>query len=182
MNSQPSLNCIKSSDKVYGWGPKNGYVFQKQYLEFFCHRDIFGKLLQSIEKFNQKGGESCSFLTYYAADKNGELTTNTKEDDINAVTWGVFPGEEILQPTIVERTSFLAWKDEVYRLLAEWGKVYDSHIASDETLKKSQVKEFTHTLNEFADQFILCNIVNNNFVDDDLVLFSLFDDIKSSEF
>jgi hypothetical protein len=28
----------------------------------------------------------------------------------NAVTWGVFPGQEIAQTTIIERESFLSWK------------------------------------------------------------------------
>lgn len=27
--SQPAVNGVKSTDSVYGWGPKNGYVFQK---------------------------------------------------------------------------------------------------------------------------------------------------------
>ena len=33
-----------------------------------------------------------------------------EESDTNAVTWGVFPGQEIVQPTMVEEVSFLAWK------------------------------------------------------------------------
>lgn len=32
------------------------------------------------------------------------------DDARNAVTWGVFPGQEIAQTTIIERESFLAWK------------------------------------------------------------------------
>lgn len=32
------------------------------------------------------------------------------DDGKNAVTWGVFPGKEIVQTTIIERESFLAWK------------------------------------------------------------------------
>ena len=28
----------------------------------------------------------------------------------NAVTWGVFPGKEIVQPTVVDPISFLSWK------------------------------------------------------------------------
>ena len=28
----------------------------------------------------------------------------------SAVTWGVFPGQEVAQSTIIERDSFLAWK------------------------------------------------------------------------
>ena len=32
------------------------------------------------------------------------------EGAANTVTWGVFPGKEIVQPTIIEEVSFLAWK------------------------------------------------------------------------
>lgn len=28
----------------------------------------------------------------------------------NAVTWGIFPGREIVQPTVVDPVSFLYWK------------------------------------------------------------------------
>lgn len=27
--SQPAVNGIKSSHEIYGWGPRNGFVFQK---------------------------------------------------------------------------------------------------------------------------------------------------------
>lgn len=40
----------------------------------------------------------------------GDLHTNADLDLPNAVTWGCFPGREIIQPTIVERISFMAWK------------------------------------------------------------------------
>lgn len=36
--------------------------------------------------------------------------TNVADGGGNAVTWGVFPGQEIAQPTIIDRDSFLAWK------------------------------------------------------------------------
>lgn len=29
INSQPAVNSAKSDDKVFGWGPGNGYVYQK---------------------------------------------------------------------------------------------------------------------------------------------------------
>lgn len=32
---------------------------------------------------------------------------------MNAVTWAVFPGQEIVQSTIIEEISFLAWKVRV---------------------------------------------------------------------
>ena len=28
----------------------------------------------------------------------------------NAVTWGIFPGREIVQPTVVDPVSFMYWK------------------------------------------------------------------------
>ena len=40
----------------------------------------------------------------------GNLRTSVDDDGRNAVTWGVFPGQEIVQTTIIERESFLAWK------------------------------------------------------------------------
>ena len=36
--------------------------------------------------------------------------TNCDEQEPNAVTWGVFPGKEIIQPTVVDPISFLSWK------------------------------------------------------------------------
>lgn len=36
--------------------------------------------------------------------------TNMEEGAANTVTWGVFPGKEIVQPTIIEEVSFLNWK------------------------------------------------------------------------
>ena len=29
INSQPAVNGARSDDKVHGWGPGNGYVYQK---------------------------------------------------------------------------------------------------------------------------------------------------------
>ena len=49
-------------------------------------------------------------MTYYVINKQGDLRTNTHSDGPNAVTWGVFPNKEIIQPTIVEAISFMAWK------------------------------------------------------------------------
>ena len=49
-------------------------------------------------------------MIYYAINKHGELKTNSRDQGPNAVTWGVFPGKEIIQPTIVEAVSFIAWK------------------------------------------------------------------------
>ena len=45
----------------------------------------------------------------------------------NAVTWGVFPGREVLQPTVVEFHSFMAWKDEAFAVwLEDWASLYNT--------------------------------------------------------
>lgn len=36
--------------------------------------------------------------------------TNCDESQPIAVTWGVFPGKEIIQPTVVDPVSFKSWK------------------------------------------------------------------------
>lgn len=40
----------------------------------------------------------------------GENITNAPELQPNAVTWGIFPGREIVQPTVVDPVSFMFWK------------------------------------------------------------------------
>lgn len=78
------------------------------------------------------------------------------------MTWGVFPGSEIKQPTIVEKLSFLAWKDEAFRLNLEWASCYP---------EDSPARNF---LTEVASSFYLVNIVHNDYQDPEAV-FRLFD-------
>jgi len=61
---------------------------------------------------------------FFAANSQGECRTNIPEDGRNAVTWGVFPGHEVVQTTIIERESFLTWKDEAFSIWAEWTSFY----------------------------------------------------------
>jgi methylenetetrahydrofolate reductase (NADPH) len=72
------------------------------YLEFFVSPELLSPLIRRIERDPR--------ITYYAVNKQGDLRTNTHSEGPNAVTWGVFPGKEIVQPTIVEAVSFIAWK------------------------------------------------------------------------
>lgn len=66
INSQPAVDGIASSDHVYGWGPKNGYVYQKAYLEFFVSPEDLQLLTQHIVEY--------PFLTYYAVNKKVNAT------------------------------------------------------------------------------------------------------------
>lgn len=176
LNSQPALSAVRSNDKVYGWGPKNGFLYQKQYLEFLVHKDVAAKLLEAVEAHNT--ADSTGVITYYVVDKTGNLSTNSKDEDINAVTWGVFPGEEILQPTIVEKNSFLAWKDEVYHLLDEWVSIYKSK-AIQELVSQEQLEKFYELLASFSDNYVLCNLVNNDFTSANNVMFQLLESVSA---
>lgn len=40
----------------------------------------------------------------------GRNLTNAHDMQPNAVTWGIFPGREIVQPTVVDPVSFMYWK------------------------------------------------------------------------
>jgi len=90
-------------------------------------------------------------ITYYVINKAGDLRTNTHSEGPNAVTWGVFPGKEIIQPTIVEAISFMAWKDEAYELGQQWANFYEPGSAALEFVKS------------FFDTSFLVNVVHNDF-------------------
>ncbi|CAO1616975.1 unnamed protein product [Jaminaea pallidilutea] len=128
INSQPAVDGVRSEDEVHGWGPKGGYVYQKAYLEFFISPRQLDRLIAQIEQDPQ--------ITYHAVNARGDMRTNTTSEAPNAVTWGCFPHKEIVQPTIVESISFLAWKDEAYQIGRNWASVYDEQSASRTLLNR----------------------------------------------
>jgi methylenetetrahydrofolate reductase (NADPH) len=143
VNSQPAVNGVKSTHPIHGWGPANGYVYQKAYLEMLISPELFPQIKSRIENHPD--------LTYHAVTKSGSLHTNAQSEGPNAVTWGVFPGKEIVQPTIVERISFLAWKDEAFQLGMEWARCYEAGTPS------------RTILDDVMNTWYLVNIVNNDF-------------------
>ena len=51
------------------------------------------------------------WINYHIVNKQGtQDVTNCDPTQPIAVTWGVFPGKEILQPTVVDPVSFNIWK------------------------------------------------------------------------
>ena len=76
---------------------------------------------------------------------------------MNAVTWGVFPGKEILQPTVVDHTAFFMWSKELFdHIKNEWMTIYKSDSKSYEIIQ---------TLH---DNYYLVNVVDNDFVNGNL--------------
>jgi hypothetical protein len=91
-------------------------------------------------------------LSYHAVNVKGQEYTNTRSARVNAVTWGVFPGREIVQPTVVDSVSFGAWKDEAFELwLTQWATAYQEGSLS------------RMLIHEIHDTFYLVNIVDENY-------------------
>ncbi|EJT46462.1 methylenetetrahydrofolate reductase (NADPH) [Trichosporon asahii var. asahii CBS 8904] len=118
VGSQPAVDAARSEDPVHGWGPPGGYVFQKAYVEFFVPKS-------EVERLEKKlAGEKSTLFSMYAANRQGDTAGNTDKESVNAVTWAAFPGQEIVQSTIIEELSFLAWKEEAFEIWDEWARLY----------------------------------------------------------
>lgn len=55
-----------------------------------------------------------------------------------AVTWGCFPGREIVTSTIVEKNSFLMWRDELFAIIKEWKNNFVSISKNPVSIKKEK--------------------------------------------
>ncbi|KAE8449569.1 hypothetical protein EG329_007899 [Mollisiaceae sp. DMI_Dod_QoI] len=158
--SQPAVNGIRSSDPVFGWGPKNGYVFQKAFVELFLPSKDWTSLKEKLTNEENK-----EVVSWYAANAKGDylssdsITVNgigTRGDEggsTNAVTWGAFPGKEIITPTIIEEVSFRAWAEEAFGIWEEWGRVYE---------RGSDSKKLIEGVRE---DFWLVNVIHHGFVE-----------------
>lgn len=142
--SQPAVNGVKSTDPVFGWGPKNGYVFQKPFVEFFLPAAQFATLKTRLDAHDQ--------VTYFAGNAAGDFEAS-QDDGVNPVTWGTFAGKEIVTPTIIEAVSFRSWCDEAFSIWKEWQRVYPSRSPSGKLL--GSVRE----------DFWLVNVIWGDYVD-----------------
>ncbi|RAL48196.1 hypothetical protein DM860_005620 [Cuscuta australis] len=156
INSQPAVNGAKSDSPSIGWGGPGGYVYQKAYLEFFCSRQKLNALVDKCKCFPS--------LTYIAVDKEGTWVSNVKQTDVNAVTWGVFPAKEIVQPTIVDPASFMIWKEEAFEA---WSKCW-GHLYPESDLSRKLLDEVEST-------YFLVSLVDNDYISGDL--FGIFNDM-----
>ena len=150
INSQPNVNGISSADPNFGWGSEDGMVYQKAYLEFFTSKNNLDAILEKI-KSNKN-------ISYQAVNKSGDIISNVKRDNVNVVTWGVFPGEKIKQPTIVDARSFMIWKDEAFSLwIDDWASIYEKDSIS------------YSIINNIYENYFLVNIVDNDFISSNMI-------------
>lgn len=144
INSQPAVNGEVSNHPVFGWGGPGGRVYQKAYLELFTSPANLALLIKAVE--NRPN------LVFYAVDCNGVVcsspslnptstSSSTPSSDssasanaaksVTALTWGVFPNKEILQPTIFDPSTFLVWSQEAFNLwTSAWAALYDDETDS----------------------------------------------------
>jgi methylenetetrahydrofolate reductase (NADPH) len=149
INSQARVNGALSTDLVYGWGPAGGVVYQKAYVEFFCSPAMLKRLKEHFLKKKD--------VEWMAVSKTGDMQTSPHNaGPVTAVTWGVFPGAEIQQPTVVDAASFKAWKDEAFAL---WDMFHEVNAEKDDQKR---------IVNTIADTWYLVNVVDNNFLSGDL--------------
>ncbi|XP_075663566.1 putative methylenetetrahydrofolate reductase (NADH) [Castanea sativa] len=149
VNSQPAVNGEKSDSPSVGWGGPGGYVYQKAYVEFFCSREKLDALVDKSKAFPS--------LTYMAVNKEGNLISNVHQTAVNAVTWGVFPAKEIIQPTVVDPASFMVWKDEAFEI---WSRGWASLFPEGDPSRK--------LLEEVQSSFYLVSLVDNDYIHGDL--------------
>ncbi|EJU05155.1 MTHFR-domain-containing protein [Dacryopinax primogenitus] len=126
--SQPAVDCMPSDDEVFGWGPKDGFVFQKAFCEFFCE-------FVTLERLKHKAA-ALDTVKFFAANAKGEMMTNMAPGESNAVTWGVFPGKEVMQPTVIERSAFQAWAEEAFGIWSEWALFFPPASTTRQLLER----------------------------------------------
>eukprot|EP00111_Clytia_hemisphaerica_P006410 TCONS_00018632-protein len=145
INSQPNVNCVPSTDKTFGWGNPGGYVFQKGYLEFFCSEEDAKNLLTVLKNHDT--------INYHLVKASGdENYTNCDDEEANVVTWGVFTGSLVIQPTVVDPVAFHYWKEEAFELwIEQWGRLYGPSSKSRQMIQ------------QIHDGFYLANLVDNDY-------------------
>ncbi|KAL6746837.1 methylenetetrahydrofolate reductase-domain-containing protein [Haematococcus lacustris] len=157
INALPHANGISSEDPVLGWGAPKGQVYQRAYLEAFMSPDTYKALRASLQTW-----PSVSFI---ATSSQGLKDTNMAAGSTTALSWGVFPGQEVVQPLVVDMDSFKVWKDEAFALwTAEWGSCYEEGSASRALLE------------EIASTWYLVAMVDNDYSSN-----ALFDSLGATD-
>jgi methylenetetrahydrofolate reductase (NADPH) len=138
--SQPAVNGLKSSHATFGWGPANGFVFQKAFVELFLPAAdwtaLHARLTDPAVRDHICFYASNAAGDFVSSDGSGEVERAVQEASTNAVTWGVFPGKEIITPTIIEEVSFRAWSEEAFGIWDEWAAVYGKGSDTEKLLRE----------------------------------------------
>jgi methylenetetrahydrofolate reductase (NADPH) len=101
-------------------------------------------------------------VSYFAGNSHGVFNAS-EESAVNPVTWGAFPGKEIITPTIIEAVSFRAWLDEAFSIWREWQRIYPAQSTTSKLIY--QIRE----------DYWLVNIVHHGYVEKDALWKLLLD-------
>lgn len=89
-------------------------MYQKAFVELFMAEpelDAFAARAEEEERKRRASGVGDEgVVKWFAGNRRGESRSNMGKGDVNAVTWGVFGGREIVTTTMIEEMSFKAWK------------------------------------------------------------------------
>ena len=133
VGSQPAVDGCPSEDDIHGFGPEGGYVYQKAFVEFFGdYEDVLWIQRKALDVERSSKRRKVTFYAANAETESGKaLVTNMQKGDGNAVTWGIFPGKEIVTTTLIEEMSFIAWKVSCLQLHSanDLAKAYSCHNA-----------------------------------------------------
>ena len=176
INSQPQVNGAKSSDANVGWGPQNGYVYQKGYVEFFASPEMTTQIIELCESDPEKYGN----LSYSALNSAGEERTNC-EGSTNSVTWGVFPANTVQAPTVVDAGAFKIWSKEAFGLwTSEWASAYSAEEGYEWTDGAAASADSAAFIQSIKDSWFLVNIVDNDYVDTASDVFTILLDVAEA--
>ncbi|KAL4401820.1 methylenetetrahydrofolate reductase 1 [Malassezia pachydermatis] len=158
VGSQPAVDGCDSSDPTYGFGPQGGYIFQKAFVELFLSEADKQALVAAIAASDEP-------VTYFAGTCDpASFETNVEGTGLNTVTWGVFPGREVAQSTIIEEASFRAWREEAFAIWHEWEMLFPP---------RSATRQLLHRIH---DERWLITVVHHNYKDPD-ALWKLLDHV-----
>ena len=136
INALPPINGSDSTDEVLGWGGLDGRIYQKSYLEFFAPAEEAAKIIQSLQGRVKSAPGKIDFIAVDAKGENAVTSEGLAPGKVSAVSWGVFPGKEVVQPYVLDSASFRARAAEALALwTAEWGSLYEEGSSSLELLK-----------------------------------------------
>lgn len=147
INSQPPVNGVSSTNPVFGWGGAGGYVYQKGYCECFVSPENAQKLVAMVK-------ERPSMSLYSVNNQGQEMLegVDIEERGVTALTWGVFPNREILQPTVFDPDTFLIWAEEAFSLWTSmWQNLYEMDSDSFDLIEN------------IRDTYYLVAIIDNDF-------------------
>ncbi|OLY85658.1 Methylenetetrahydrofolate reductase 1 [Smittium mucronatum] len=157
--SQRAIDGITSNDPELGWGPANGYVYQRSFIEFFATEAIASKILKLLENSTD--------YSYYLS-KQDPITNEphiisnavvSENIQSTALCWGVFPSSPVIQSALIDKLNFEYWSKEAIQLWRVW--------ADQLGVVDNDSKKFVDSV---ADSIWLINIIGNDYKRPDQLL------------